>query len=681
MDRPDMSHRSADRLPRAVTHLTGKTRPYVAARRVEPEKTTASRLAPVLLALLCATALYSACSDDLPVGADQQPSLKDRSCHDFGDYLHTESLTGTPGTANALVLAGDLAYVADGANGVQVIDVGDPSAPVLRGAVTTDQPALDIDIADTLACVAVGLAGLLTVDVGDPDAPVIVGGVDTPGRVRGVSVLDSLVYSADDVVGLMLFAIRDGDSPFPLGVDNTSGRAVDVVVSGALAYVADEVIGLRVVNVSDPAVPWLVNAVPVSGISSRVTVSGGYAYVADADDGLHVVDISTPGAEAVVGSVDIPVGAVDVSIDRNIAFVGSRKPGLLVIDVADPEAPVVVNTAASADRPAGVSAYRGYVYVAESNSGFRVVNVVNPEPAPILARLAEGAAQTVTRVDADATTVIAVEPGVGLFGVEQDDPLLLSVGSAVVPDVVLDLVVKNGLAFVAEGVDGLEIFDVGDPVSFSSLGHIPYNGSVVALDVVGDVVYFANGGTTFGIYVRGAETTTEFWIPTDATTAVGVDGDVAYVASRGRQIRIVDVADPAEPHGLGFVNVIEGSGEDILVGTGFIYVITSNKSGGAKNGVAVYSTQFPALPQPTSFLPLPGIPVEAALSHNTLYVALGNAGLAVIDISQPTRPTVIGEASSQDTASGVALTGGVVFIADGAGGLRTIPGQECPPRP
>lgn len=671
--RPDTGARGAGRRRERAEHV------QVTIDRIMPRLSGPSRIKPILLALLCAATLYPACSDDFPVDTGQQRSVKDRSCNDFSDYLYTASLTVTPGTAGAVAVVGDLLYVANGSAGLQIIDVGNPSAPVLRGATATVEPALDVAVVANTAYVTIGGAGLAAVDVGDSDAPSVAGGVDTPGVLRGVSLSDSVAYAADDVMGLILFDISERATPSPLSVDNTPGGAVDVAVSGPLAYVADNVIGLRVVNVSDPTAPWLVNWVPISGAGRGVAISGEYAFIADGDNGLHVVDISSPGEEVITGQLATSVGAVDVAVDGDVAFLTLGFSGLLVIDMAIPETPTVVNSVASSGHSGGLAASDGFVYVAESNGGLRVINAVNPDPVPVLATLEAVEGQTVALVDSDAGMVIGVAPGTELFGIQREGSLLLKTGSAVVPDVVTDLVVRNGFAYLAEGQGGLEIFDVSEPGSFFSLGHIPYDGNVIDLDVVGEVVYFATGGTIFGIYEKDSETAAEFRIASGITTAVGVSDNVAYVANYNMQMHMVDVRDPAFPAGLGLIPVIEGSGEDIVVGSGVIYVITSDKFGRAKNGVAIYDTQIPQLPRPVSFLQLPSEPVEAALSGSMLYVALGDNGLEVIDVSDPTSPVRYGEVSATDFTSGITVTGGIAFIAGGAEGLRAVPGQECPP--
>ena len=61
----------------------------------------------------------------------------------------------TPGRAERVALAGNLAYVADGAAGIQVVDLSAPSQPKLVGTYETSRPARDVAV-DSLVFVVVG---------------------------------------------------------------------------------------------------------------------------------------------------------------------------------------------------------------------------------------------------------------------------------------------------------------------------------------------------------------------------------------------------------------------------------------------------------------------------------------------------------------------------------------------
>ena len=102
-------------------------------------------------------------------------------------------------SANNVAVSGNFAYVAAGAEGVQVVDVSEPPAPFIAGAQATPGNANDVRIVENLAYVADGSAGLQIIDMSDPLNPVIVGAVDTPGEALDVRVSGTQAYvvSAD----------------------------------------------------------------------------------------------------------------------------------------------------------------------------------------------------------------------------------------------------------------------------------------------------------------------------------------------------------------------------------------------------------------------------------------------------------------------------------------------------
>jgi len=131
-------------------------------------------------------------------------------------------------------LVGSLAYVADGLEGLQIIDVSTPSAPALVGACDLPGSARDVDVVGSLAYVATyyhplrdeGDFGykycLQVVDVSLPDAPTLVGSYDDMlGHARAVDVVGSLAYVASSYNGLQILALDTVG--FDLNADSDTG--------------------------------------------------------------------------------------------------------------------------------------------------------------------------------------------------------------------------------------------------------------------------------------------------------------------------------------------------------------------------------------------------------------------------------------------------------------------------
>ncbi len=640
----------------------------------------------IISGISVAVTLFAACASDSPVELDGPTPLKDRPCFDFADHLHTVALLDMSGTANSVAVWGSMAYLATGESGLQVVDVGSPSAPVLKGSVNMTGTAWDVDVADGVVCVAFGSSGLVVIDAGDPDRPIIIGRAPTPGQARGIAVSDTVVYVADDVVGLMLFDLADPRAPIPMGVENSAGRAVDVAVSGTLVYVADELVGLRVVNASDPWSPWLANVVTMPAAARGVAVADGFAYVATSEAGLQTVDVSTLGAEAIVDSLGTPGIAVAVALDGHTVYVADGASGTVVGDVEIPDSPVVINHIAAGGTAVGVTHENGFLYVAEGSDGLRIVDAVNPLPPPVLASLNPSGVEAVTHVDAETATSFGVGTATGLFGARLQNSVMTLAGSVQLSfDDVTDLVVRDQLVYLAAGLGGIHIYDVSSPGAVTHIGTVPFVGNVEALAVEDSLVYFVTDGPIFGIHRLGESVSTTLSILGAEGTAVGVNGDIVYVLSTNRGMHMVNASDPTAPTVIGAFTV-EGSGVKVLQGNNYTYFVTSNRFPGAENGVAVYDTQYPTIkPQRVSFVRFSdGLfykPVDAALSGGILYVALGRGGVQVIDVSDPMNPVRIGEVASAAMSTGVAAAAGIVFIADDVGGLITVPADECMPSP
>ena len=88
----------------------------------------------------------------------------------------------TAGHADGITVSDNYAYVADGRNGLVIVDVGNPEVPVLTGCYATGN-ARDVFVSGNYAYVADGYDDLLIVDVSNPKAPVFTGCYDTEGDV------------------------------------------------------------------------------------------------------------------------------------------------------------------------------------------------------------------------------------------------------------------------------------------------------------------------------------------------------------------------------------------------------------------------------------------------------------------------------------------------------------------
>jgi len=200
--------------------------------------------------------------------------------------------TRSVGSVMAIRVAveGDRAYVADYA-GLQVIQILDPTAPVEMGGCDTPGIAQDIAVAGNLAFVADGTSGLQIIDVTTSTSPYIRATCYTPAGIYGVAVAGDFAYVVG-VDGLTVIDVSLPSFPHVEGNCETPGHANEVFVVGDRAFVGDDDSGLTVVDISDPANPVLIGSCSLPGPASRVVVDGIIAFVAMGAEGLGMVQIS-----------------------------------------------------------------------------------------------------------------------------------------------------------------------------------------------------------------------------------------------------------------------------------------------------------------------------------------------------------------------------------------------------
>lgn len=164
-----------------------------------------------------------------------------------GEYL-------ADGFPRGIAAAGSRVFVADQPAGLMVVDVSDPAAPRVEGGLSLGRdPVLQVfaphdrstnGAPPTVVCIVSGRDGMQVVDISDPSAPRVAAAVPAAARPSGVALWGRRLYTAGGGV-LQAFDLSDparpalaasaetGEPTGPVAVDAThvfvaSGNAVSV---------------------------------------------------------------------------------------------------------------------------------------------------------------------------------------------------------------------------------------------------------------------------------------------------------------------------------------------------------------------------------------------------------------------------------------------------------------------
>lgn len=247
----------------------------------------------------------------------------------------------TPGQASDIVVVGDYAYIADGDQGIQIINLFDKNNPEIIGTCDTPGTAIGIFIDAVYAYVAAGNGGMVIIDISDKSDPVIIAAFDTGGVARKIFVSGDYAYVATGH-GLNIINISGKTAPVVTGIYDTPGTASDIWVENNYAYVADGEKGIAIIDITDKTAPILAKTLDTDGFAESVSVTADIAYVADGANGLCAIDVSDPSQPAVmdVWSYNSPGIATDVfsgyfTDDEELyVFIADGAAGIIAVNLS-----------------------------------------------------------------------------------------------------------------------------------------------------------------------------------------------------------------------------------------------------------------------------------------------------------------------------------------------------------
>lgn len=572
-------------------------------------------------------------------------------------------------------IAGDRAYVAADRDGLRVLGWGGDRALQELGAVT--------GITATMLAVGEGTVyaadsrALWIVDVHDPESPAVVGSLEPFGRwILNLTVQDGFAYlaTAGTEGSLTIVDVREPSAPRVAGAFVTDRPLWSVALSGPRAFVTDGS-ALLVIDVTDPASPHRVGRLPLPGMETEIDVAGQYLYVAHAEGMLHVVDIADPTHPRLAGAHRAPRLATLAVSEETAILSGSSETA--VLSVARPTDPAsrVLFTVASSAMAAGMATDGHVVLFARGSRGV-LMQWIGPFSPPneveerreFVGQL--GGTYEAVLIDGDIAHV-----GIGPRLVELDvsdpaHPVRLG-QSRPFRDVVQDVALRGRFAIVAAGRAGTRVVDVSNRAGPREVGHLSWPEAAREVVVVGHLAFVADAMAGLAI-VDVAEPTDPRLVAVigdgGARSVAVADGHAYVLADTLSEVQVYDIGAPSAPRRVGTEMFLGGGSRLALAGQHlFIAALDS--------GLIVLDVTDPAAPVRTGWLPCRAL--DVAVRDDRAYVA-GEEWLSVIDVADPSEPRLLGTWRTPGGVATVALdAAGRAVMADPSAGLRIVDASEA----
>lgn len=613
------------------------------------------------------------------------------------------------GIVGRVVVAGDYAYVVDlpggakprPANTLDIIDLTAPASPVVTGTLSAGGQVTDLAAGSyggrtyAYLLIAAGAPAQSTgymlriLDVTDPAAPAEMASLALLGTADyvkprlalwaqgdSIHLYVTAVNAAWDQSVLVIVDATDASQPVVVSENDTVGGqnlAIAAAESTTYLYLATPLsttLGLlRAYSLSNPAQPQLVGGLVLDKgaitVDLEAATIAGRIYVAAAVEStgagggfLEVHDLSDPATPTLIGAWPVWPRAVDISLapDTGLVYVAAAAKGVRALSIGETGlAEVGAYDPANGVKRLAVQPGLSGDMVHTSADGYRLFD------APFTGALSPVGLYEQKSVGDVAWSAGGLPGAVYLF----DTPATVA-----------------GSGSAAAGGTRLTVLDTTDPAHPALMG----SASFPQLDedqvrglVIGNIAYAATiaGDGTGGlaaIDVSNPAQPEQRYFREDGIEDMAWQAGYLYTAAFA-DFRIYDVKKP-EPASLvalkPFADGYHGAAVAVWFSTAYVL---ANDAGGAPGDTAsllyIYSVVNPLSPTLLSVTALPFRVTSAAFADSYLYLAAGQEGLYVLDVSGTARPTL---AAHQVTpALQVVTQGARVFVATGDGLLVLSP--------
>ncbi|MEZ5063176.1 MAG: T9SS type A sorting domain-containing protein [bacterium] len=548
------------------------------------------------------------------------------------------------------------AYVTQGAEGVAVVDITDPSNPVVGPSfVTTD--AQDIAVSGDRLIVADGAGGFVIATLADPGAPAILRTFAMGGADR-VVVRNGLAYGLN--YSQLLVIDPHASPPTIAGSYVSPLTTAGLFVADGLAYIGGGVVAanaydpfVEVVDVSNPAAIANVATLPLA--TAGGTLPPNVPCIWGDDAGTRMAVSSGPSNEFFLYTIDsptvaTPIGSVGYRFghflrEGDLLFTTALANGIsgtgegcgAAVSVFDVSHPYSVQPLGILPAPAlGAVRVEGSRAYAASGNDVHVVDLSDPAAPSI----------------AGTWTAAAAIGGVAAIG---------------------DLVCASwGLSWMSSVVD---LTDPSQPDVLWSDATTTSNGLL------------AGAGTAFVISSSSAFAFTVL----DVSDPQSIQTDVVNLSFQPSDVEVFDgvsyalgaggqlLAASAEAPSTVYYQTTVAGYADALVTDGSLLLVVTSPSGG-NSTIEIYGVDHSAPPLPPTFLGrivTCGTATSLSLRNGILYASKIEPGIDIYDLSDPMNPFLVSSFATDDWGF-VGAGANCVAIKEG-GLLTTLPLHSSTP--
>lgn len=230
-----------------------------------------------------------------------------------------------------------------------------------------------------------------------------------------------------------------------------------------------------------------------------------------------------------------------------------------------------------------------------------------------------------------------------------------------------NIAVSGNYAYVADGTNGLLIFDIFNKANPVLTGIYNTPGEATNVVVQGSYAFVADGSSRFVVVLNISNPASPVHVnnlehlTASSINDIFVSGAYLFLVSgsgaSNSRLYIWNISNPASAVAAGSF-VAGATIRSIFVSGNYAYLAETT------SGLRVINITNPNSPSMVALFDTPGTASDIFVSGNTAYVADGSAGVQIVDVTTPAAPVLLGSYDTDGTTNDIFVKGNYAYLAD-----------------
>lgn len=341
--------------------------------------------------------------------------------------------------------------------------------------------------------------------------------------------------------------------------------------------------------------------------------------------------------------------------------------GFIILNISNPHNPWLVGSGTATDRRYGIDVYNDRAYIGAGGIGFEVWDVSVPAAPVLVTIINSGYCEKLTAVDGKLYVASQLE-GLKVYDISQAVPVYLGGYTSINA---YDVVVQDGLAYVACQDPGLVIVDVTGTAAYPIVGS--FDAFLMKSVCLANDVLFLSDGHNDQLLIDVTDPANPtllaeipvIWLSPSVFYNTYLFTMANTPGTGNKELKIYDVTNPSQP--VQYTSCIfTSSVADIAIQGNYMYVTVGNMS------FNVYDISDLSNPLLICTTHIPGDAMHVKLRGNYAYVCDDGSSLVQIDISDPASPRQVSRYTLPSYLADIELDGNLAYVCAGEDGLKVF---------